>query len=239
MVGCSTVTIQRVENGSLNLSAKLANAILEATGADPVSLRSGRSARALDMSGAEYSKSAFEFYQKVLPADDREFRHCALTLSHYIQLMLIASNRANQWKMRAVVAALQNSFHKIAADFQLEDGIHRFLTENGHVDKRRYRVSDLRTFPDFARIIGFKDDKRFSLDKLVPYDRPKGWIPDYFLVENPFLPPDADMKLRPNADYILDNERPIPAALKEIIDQALYWEIKEFRLSLAQPPQKG
>jgi hypothetical protein len=140
MVGCSTVTIQRVENGSLNLSDKLANAILEATGADPVSLRSGTSGRALDMGGRPYSKSAFDFYQKVLPADDREYRYLVLTLSHQIQLLLLTSNRANQFKMRAVFAAIQNSLAKIAEDFALTNAIHRFLIATGHADKRKYRV---------------------------------------------------------------------------------------------------
>jgi transcriptional regulator with XRE-family HTH domain len=232
MLGCSAIAIQRIENGSLELSAKLANAIMEATGANPASLRAGRTAKALDMAGKEYSKSSFDYYHKLLPCDEQEFRYLALSLWHYVQLMLIAANRANQLKMRAVFDEIQNSFAKIAEDFRLKDGIHNFLVENGHVDRRKYRVSDLRKFPDFARIIGFKDDKRFSPNKIIPHNRPKGWIPDYFLHETPVLPPDAEMKLAPDARYIIDKERPIPEALKTIIDQALYWEIKEFRLSV-------
>lgn len=239
LVGCSTVTVQRVENGSLKLSEKLANAIMEATGADPASLQSGPSGKALDMRGEEYSKSSFEFYRKVMPGGEREFQHFALILSHQIQLMLMASNRTNVMKMRAVYAALQNSFLKLASDFALTDGINRHLIAAGSVDKRKYRVSDLRKFPDFARIIGYKDDKRFRPDKLIPYDRPKGWMSEYFLHEVPILPPDSEMKLRPDADYILVDDRPIPQALQDIIDQALYWEIKEFRRSFVDPPQRG
>jgi hypothetical protein len=44
------------------------------------------------------------------------------------------------------------------------------------VDKRKYRVSDLRRFPEFAEIIGYRDDKRFQPDKIIEYHRPKGWI---------------------------------------------------------------
>jgi transcriptional regulator with XRE-family HTH domain len=237
MLGCSTIAIQRIENGSLTLSAKLANAMMEATGADPVSLRSGPTGRALDMFGSEYSKKAYDFYHSALPCDEEEFRYLALHLSHYIQLMLIASNRANHLKMRAVFGEIQESFAKTAEDFRITDSIHNFLRETGHVEKRKYRVSDLRKFPQYAKIIGYTDNKRFKPEKLIEYQRSKGWIQDYFLRESPVLPPDVEMKLRPNADYYIDNERPIPEALQNIIDQALFWKIEEFRLDLAEPPQ--
>lgn len=35
LVGCSAIAIQRIENGSLRLSPKLAHTIAEATDADP------------------------------------------------------------------------------------------------------------------------------------------------------------------------------------------------------------
>jgi DNA-binding XRE family transcriptional regulator len=237
-IGCSAITIQRIENGSLSMSRRLAYTIMEATGADPVALRLGQAGKALDMLGREYSKSSLDFYHQVLPCDEKEFRYLVLTLSHYSQLMLIASNRGNHFKMRTVFGEILNSFKEIAEDFQLKNPIHNYLIETGHLDKRKYRVSDLRKFPEFARLIGYKDDKRFNPDKIIPYDRPKGWIPEYFLDEMPILPPDAEMKLRPNSTYIIDNERPIPQALKDIVDQALYWEIKEFRLSLVDPSQR-
>jgi len=49
------------------------------------------------------------------------------------------------------------------------------------------------------------------------------------------IPHGADMKLR-NADYILDDERPIPPEVKEAYDQALYWEILEFRSDYSEKP---
>ena len=238
-IGCSAIAVQRIENGTLALSRKLANCIMEATGADPTSLRTGQNGKALDMMGDHYSRSSFDFYHKVLPCDEKEFRYLALSLSHYIQLMLIASNRGNGLKMRAVFSEIQQSFVGIAEDFHLKDAIHNFLIENNHVEKRKYRVSDLRKFPGFASIIGYTDAKRFSPDKIIPYNRPKGWIPDYILVEKPILPPDAEMKLQPNASYIIDSERPIPKELLRIYNQAIYWEIEEFRLSFADPPQKA
>ena len=204
-----------------------------------MSLRSGHPGKALDMNGDEYGKASFEFYQKALPAGDREFRHLDLTLSHQIQLLLSTSNQANRFRMRAVFAAAQNSFRKTAEDFGLVDAIQRFLIAGGHVDRRKYRVGDLRRFPDYARIIGYRDDRRFSPKKIIPCNRPRGWVTDYYLVESPVLPPDAEMMTRPNAAYIIDDEHPIPQVLAHIVEQALYWQITEFRWNFLHPPQRG
>ena len=53
------------------------------------------------------------------------------------------------------------------------------------------------------------------------------------------LPPEEEMKLQLDASCYIDNERPVPKALKEIVDKALYWKIKEFRWSFVDPPQKA
>jgi hypothetical protein len=105
------------------------------------------------------------------------------------------------------------------------------------VDKRIYRVSDLRKFPEYARILKFKDNKRYKPGKLIPFTFSRGWMRNFYLVERPVLPPGADMKLR-DAHYILDDERPIPEAVKEAVSQALYWEIKEFRADFCNKPTR-
>ena len=45
-------------NSSLPLSHKMAYAIMEATGAEPVQLSAGANGKALDMMGQEYSKDS-------------------------------------------------------------------------------------------------------------------------------------------------------------------------------------
>src|SRR5664280_67873 len=75
LIGCSAVAIQRIENGTLQLSPKLANSIMEATGADPVSLRAGREAKAMGMMGREFDKQAYEFYKGILPCTEKELKH--------------------------------------------------------------------------------------------------------------------------------------------------------------------
>jgi transcriptional regulator with XRE-family HTH domain len=237
LVGCSAVAIQRIENGTLQLSRKLANSILEATGADPSTLRAGREAKAMDMMGHEYSKKSLEFYRGVLPCTEKELKFHLYKIIQYLELLLIASNRSNQIKTYAVNGAIQESFQKIAEDFNLEKAIHNFLIEQGRVDKRIYRVSDLRKFPEYARILKFKDNKRYKPGKLIPFTFSRGWMRNFYLVERPVLPPGADMKLR-DAHYILDDERPIPEAVKEAVSQALYWEIKEFRADFCDKPTR-
>lgn len=93
LVGCSAVAIQRVENGSLPLSAKLANAIMEATGANPRSLRAGHNAKAIDMLGHEYTKKSFEFYKNVLPCTDKELQFLLHKLINNLELLLITANQ--------------------------------------------------------------------------------------------------------------------------------------------------
>jgi hypothetical protein len=136
-----------------------------------------------------------------------------------------------------VNGAIQESFQEIAKDFNLEKAIHNFLIEQGRVDKRIYRVSDLRKFSEYARILGFKDNKRYKPDKRISFTFSRGWMRNYYLMENPVLPHGADMKLR-DAKYIFDDERPIPDIVKEAISQALYWEIKEFRADFCDKPTR-
>ena len=137
--------------------------------------------------------------------------------------------------MYTVNSALQAALMKTADDFHLTQTIHKILLDTGHSEKRKYRVSDLRKFSEYARILGYKDDKRYKPDKLVEFVLPRGWLVDYYLIESPVLPHGADMKLL-NAHYILDSERYISPEIKEAVDQALYWEIKEFRPTFADKP---
>jgi DNA-binding XRE family transcriptional regulator len=227
LVGCSAITIQRIENGSLKLSPRLAHVIAEATNGEPDSLMEGLGATARGRDGKPYSKESFLFVAQNLPMTDEELRYYLTTLVRYLELMLISSNRPGTLKGYAINAAVQDAFSKIAHDYDLVPGIERFLIDQGHVRRRKYRVSDLRKFPDYAQIIGFHDKKSYKPDKLVEFVIPHGWMDPYTLSESPVLPHGADMKL-PNADYILDAERPIPDAVKEAIDQALYWSINSF-----------
>ena len=235
LVGCSAVAVQRIENGTLQLSAKLANAILEATGADPVSLLAGKDAKALDMSGKEYTKEAYQFYKSVLPCDEKESQTLLMAVFRQFQLLFYASNLGGKYRTYAVNGALQSALAKLADDFNLKQSIHNLLIENGHVAKRIYRVSDLRKFSEYARAIGYKDNKRYKPDKLIAFNRPRGWIVEYLLHEKAVLPHGANRKLR-DANYIMDDERPIPPIVQEAIDQALYWEIIEFRSNYAAKP---
>ena len=235
LIGCSAIAIQRIENGTLQLSRRLANSILEATGADPVTLRAGRDAKAMDMMGQEYSKESLELYKNTLPCTEYELKYYRYKLILYLEMLLIASNRTNNVKTYPVNAAIQEAFLKIAQDFDLEKSIHNFLIEEGRLYRRTYRVSDLRKFPEYARIRGFKDNKRYKPDKLISFTFSRGWIPNYYLIERAVLPPDVDMKFR-RAVYLLDTERYIPPEYQEALDQALYWEIREFRADLSEEP---
>jgi DNA-binding XRE family transcriptional regulator len=229
LVGCSAITIQRIENGSLKLSPKLAHTIAEATNADPLTLLQGPGRAVLDRMGKAYSKDSLKFLQNVLPMTERELAYYTQELERYLHLLLIASSRAGKFKTYGVNDALQNAFEKIAADFDLRSSIQSFLVERGHVDKHKYQVSDLRKFPDYARILGFKDKKSYKPDMVIEFTIPRGWIENYELKATPVLPHGADMKLRGDALYIIDSNRPIPPEVKEAVAQAAYWKIEHFK----------
>jgi DNA-binding XRE family transcriptional regulator len=227
LIGCSAIAIQRIENGSLKLSPKLAYAIAEATSVDPQTLLKGAGTPVLDRLGQPYSKESFQLLKDVVPTTDDELRHYLDSLIRYLELLLIASNRAGSAKTHGVNAAVQAAFTKIADDFKLLPGMNGFLAEQGSVRRRKYRVGDLRQFPDYARLIGFQDQRRYRPDKVIEFDIPHGWIDSFILVEVPVLPHGADRKLR-DAEFILDTERPIPEVIREAVAQALYWKIESF-----------
>jgi DNA-binding XRE family transcriptional regulator len=229
LVGCSAIAIQRIENGSLKLSFKLAHAIASVTNADPQCLLQGCGTAALDRVGQAYSKQSLQFLKEVIPMTENELRYYLDWLIRYLELLLIASNRGGKFKVYGVNGALQQAIQKIADDFDLVPSIQSFLVEQGSVRQRKYRVRDLRQFPDYARLIGFQDQRRYRPDRVIAFTIPHGWMDHYTLVESPVLPHGADRKLR-DAEYILDTERPIPEVIKETWDQALYWEIKSFTL---------
>jgi transcriptional regulator with XRE-family HTH domain len=228
LVGCSTVAIQRVENGTLPLSHKLATTIFEATGANPVELQKGK--KAVDMEGKPFAKDSHENFRAKLSCIADQTKTYCNALHSWIELLFVASQRAGQEKTDAVFTVLQRTLKKIALDFNLEKNIHGFLKEVGSVRNRSYRVSDLRKFPVYAKIIGFKDNKRFKPDKVINFVLPHGWVGEFaWLEEQPVLPPKIAKKYQ-HADFILDGDRPIPKEMKDDLAKAKYWRIKEFRL---------
>jgi transcriptional regulator with XRE-family HTH domain len=230
LVGRAAITIQRIENRTLKMSPELADKILEATGANPRELLAGR--KALDLDRHPYTMHSYETYQKWLKDSHHTIDYYGFHLIRFLHLLLISSERAGQKKLHSVVAALQDSFAKIAHDFDLRKNIEGFLIEKGHVRKRIYLVRDLRKFPEYARIIGFKANKRFKPDRKIFFDIPDGWIPEYALVEKPMFSEELEKKFA-GKHYIIDHNHPIPDTpefkeIKEALPKALYWKIAKF-----------
>ena len=236
-VGCSAIAIQRIENRSMKkMSREMADRILEATGANPFELLAGR--KAVDVKGQPYSKQSFDEYQSWLQTNlyDRQFYHGHL--ARYLELLLIASERAGQLKLHCVNAALQHSFARIGEDFGLKNNIHGHLIEQGKIRKRVYLVRDLRKFPDYARIIGFQDNKRFKPHTRVSFDIPDGWLPEFDTLEERPILPKAIARKYAEKDYRLEANRPTPdapeyQAAAEALSKALYWRITKYAPSLS------
>jgi transcriptional regulator with XRE-family HTH domain len=230
-VGCSAITIQRIENRTLKMSHVLADKILEATGVNPRELAAGR--KAVDVEGNPYTKQSYEDYKKWIEQTHHGIDYYRFHLSRLLDLLLISSERAGHAKLHSVNAALGNAFEKIAEDFSLRKNIDGFLIENGFVRKRTYLVRDLRKFPEYARIIGYKDNKRINPDKKISYEIPFGWMTGFDqLVEQPVFPKEIEKKLA-DKDYVIDMNKPIPDTpefkdLNEAMPKVIYWKIKKF-----------
>ena len=205
--------------------ALLADKILEATGVNPSELAAGR--KAVDVKGNSFTKQSYEDYKKWILDSGHSVEYYQSHLVRYIELLLISSERAGQTKLHSVVAALQNAFAKIAEDFDLTKNINGLIIEKGLIRKRTYLVRDLRKFPEYARRIEFKDNKRFKPNKRIKFDIPNGCLADFDrLVEQPVFSKDIERKLA-DKDYIIDFNRPIPNTpefkdLNEALPKALY-----------------
>lgn len=211
-------------------SRKLADAIFEATGANPTALLKGE---ALDMDGKPFTKESCAHYKAMVSLVDYR-NHDRNSIHSWVDLLLIASERAGQDKSNSVGVAIAQSLKKLAIDFNLEKNIYGFLIERGAVRKRAYRVGELRKFADYAKIIGFIDDKRYKPDKIVKFEIPHGWIPDFaWLSEKPILSRELAQKNKDTV-YLIDTELPIPKEVQDMVAQALYWKIEEFRLHEGQ-----
>jgi hypothetical protein len=231
LVGCKPITIQRIENRTLKMSHKLADKILEATGAKTAELAAGR--KGVDVQGNPYTNESYEKYKAWTQQTQQNVEYYLFHLTRQVQLLLICSQRSGQDKLHSAMAALQDALAKIATDFDVKKNIYGFLIEKGSVRKRTYRVSDLRKFPDYAQLIGFKDNPRFNPDKTIKFDIPNGWINEFdSLAEKPMLSEEIERKFAGKTGLI-DWNLPMPdkPEFKELIEglpKALYWTIVKF-----------
>lgn len=227
LVGCSGITIQRIENGTLPLSRSLANRILQATGASPRSLLNNKTA--LDLKGRPYTKEFYDIFTNPPLDPEANFAHYADTASVWTTVLLAAAHRSPRRKLTAVFVALADSLQELADDFDLKDHIQGLLKEHGSVRIRRYLVRDLRRFPEYARSLPWTDSKEAKPDEQVRFEIPDGWItPRGLVVETPVLPKDAPKEYREN-DYQLDMNRPMSKELRDYLNKTeMLWRIRGF-----------
>lgn len=227
LIGCSAITVQRIENGSLKLSPRLAERIMDATGALPRSLLRGKSA--LGMEGQPYSKEAHDAFINLPLNHEVDFQHYVIAAKRYLHLLLMGAHRAPRGKFYACFDSFTRFLKQAADEFDLEKHIDGFLKEQGSALTCIYLVRDLRRFPEYARILGYKDNKRFKPDRQVTFPIAFGWIPKFALLRMvPVLPKDAPKEFR-EKHYVLDFDRPLPKEIWDYLSSTkMVWRIKEF-----------
>ncbi|MCX6904154.1 MAG: helix-turn-helix transcriptional regulator, partial [Verrucomicrobia bacterium] len=117
LIGCSAPAIQRIENGTMPMSHRIAQNILQATGANPTELRAGRKGKALDIFGNPYTKEYYDFYNSQVPCSDETGQEYLCHLSRWIRLLLLASIRVGGPRTHALFFTLQELLEETARNF--------------------------------------------------------------------------------------------------------------------------
>jgi transcriptional regulator with XRE-family HTH domain len=103
LIGCSTPTVQALENGRMPISTALEQRIFVGTGADMKELIKGRKGKALDQNGQPYSN---EFYQSW---KERQENYDSKTALKDFESLLAAASQ--QGKLREVLVHAQGWFY--------------------------------------------------------------------------------------------------------------------------------
>jgi len=137
MVGCATITIKNVENGTLQPSSSLAHRIFMQTGLDPGQLIENFDPETpRGVIGQPLTEVLLEQTQKIRESSENR-EHVDQSVKHLsaaLEIILDASLRGH--KLWAVRPALQNAIQKIIEEFDLKDDVARLLLD-------RWGITDL------------------------------------------------------------------------------------------------
>ncbi len=124
-----------------------------------------------------YTREDFETWKATLPYNEQIAKGFARMLSNWIELMLLSAARPGIDKGYQLVLALMQDVHKIAREFQMEKHIDAWLRDRQSTDTQAYKVRDLRANDLLAKMVGFKDDPKYSDDQTLPLTKSVGWMP--------------------------------------------------------------
>ncbi len=167
MIGVSASTLQRIELGSLRISAKVASRISAVTGLDQRCLRSSRAEPLMSVREKTYTAAEFEALQH-RPSDaamQHECDYITCEIGRRIKVLLEAAS--NRRRFDLVVADIWSSLDEIRKAFGLELVTKTRLRRDGGETRREWQ--DICP-PDRAV---FFDDTGFYLYRL---DIPAGTI---------------------------------------------------------------
>jgi transcriptional regulator with XRE-family HTH domain len=151
-VGCSKVTIQKIENGDLALSPKLAWRLEHAIGANGSELVKGKKGKALDRFGNPFTTQSFQRHK------NSGFSFSRTNMLDAVDLVLKAACQPGG-KLRPVFHSLCEWLQSTRDGFKLGPHIDALLKQRKRKDSATMTYGEWRKNP-LAEYYGFKDDKK-------------------------------------------------------------------------------
>jgi hypothetical protein len=132
MVGVKPITINRIENGSLDLSPDLAAKIHVSTGISIDELAKGSKGRLLDQIGRPYSGETFSRWRtRSVRASEDDAVRVAKNLEWWLEILLRAAAKSREGHAyQAVIATLLQVFNQVRHDFDLVTITNAILKES-------------------------------------------------------------------------------------------------------------
>ena len=150
MLGVSLITVNRIENGSLNISRKIAVHVHVATGVRAAELMKGKTGKLLYEGGGEYTSASFDHWKrKALNAGVGQARDSAKNHAWWMEVLYRAAARGRANKLAPVVQTIGLAIDEAARTFKLQAEVEAILKEFKPVVKWQVGA---RTAPEMLEI---------------------------------------------------------------------------------------
>lgn len=180
LIGVTTSTIKRIENGQLKISQELTGRIFLATGVIVIETPSGP--QRIVCTREPYTKQSLQEWRSEFTPNSSVAMALAGHLAKWVEILLLASARPGVAKSFQVFHALLQALEAINREFDLQKHIDAHLAERHSTQTQLYRVADLRRNSLLAQMVHFQDDPKLSDADQIPLTKPIGWLPnrDFF-----------------------------------------------------------
>ncbi len=176
LIGVTTSTVKRIENGQLKISQELTGRTLLATGVIIVETDVGP--KTIVCTGEPYTKESFQNWRSEFTPNSSVAMAVAGQVAKWVEILLLASARPGVTKTFQVFHSLIHALDTINRDFELQKHIDAHLAERHSTQTQLYRIGELRKNSLLAKMVNFHDDPNLKDEDQIPLTKPVGWLPN-------------------------------------------------------------